>query len=105
MSIARIHSENLVNYGILPLIFEDPGDADTLTLGSVVTIDGIRDILSGSGKHMSAMVDGKAIGLRIDVSPRQRAVLLAGGAIPWMREKLHRGVVRLASGDQDIKVL
>jgi aconitate hydratase len=87
-SIARIHGENLVNYGILPLTFENTGDADRLKAGDVIKISGIRGVLSGDRTSLSATVGAETIGLRLVISKRQRGVLLAGGAISWMREKL-----------------
>ena len=35
-SFARIHGQNLVNFGILPLQFADPGDYDRLEQGDVI---------------------------------------------------------------------
>jgi aconitate hydratase len=87
-SIARIHGENLVNYGILPLTFENTDDADRLKPGDVIKISGIRGVLSGDRTSLSATVGAETIGLQLVISKRQRAVLLAGGAISWMREKL-----------------
>jgi aconitate hydratase len=87
-SIARIHGENLVNYGVLPLTFENAGDADRLKLGNTFVIEGIRSVLDGDGTSLSATVGGVGVTLRLDIAQRQRELLLAGGAIPWMREKL-----------------
>jgi aconitate hydratase len=87
-SIARIHGENLVNYGVLPLTFEDADDGKRLKVGDVVEIRDIRALLNGDGVSLHAKVGAKTIGLRLAISRRQRVVLLAGGAVSWMREKL-----------------
>jgi aconitate hydratase len=42
-SIARIHWQNLVNFGVLPLTFADPSDYDRLKRGDTIQIVGIAD--------------------------------------------------------------
>ena len=40
--MARIHWQNLVNFGVLPLIFMDPADYDRLWQGDVIRVEGIN---------------------------------------------------------------
>jgi aconitase A len=49
-SIARIHRENLVNYGVLPLLFVDPGDLQRLEKGRVLRLQGLHTWLSAPGR-------------------------------------------------------
>jgi aconitate hydratase len=42
-SIARIHGENLVNYGVLPLLFVEPADLERLEKGTVLQLHGLRN--------------------------------------------------------------
>jgi aconitate hydratase len=85
-SFARIHWQNLVNFGVLPLTFADPTDYDHLKSGDTVRIAGIAEALNAS-KETRAQVDGSVglINLRHTLSERQIDVLLAGGAINWRR--------------------
>ena len=46
-SIARIHGENLVNYGVLPLLFVEPGDLGRLEQGTVLRLHGLHTRLRG----------------------------------------------------------
>jgi aconitate hydratase len=87
-SIARIHGENLVNYGVIPLLFENSSDAESLTVGDKVKIAGIREFLASDETDLQADLNGRPVRLRLEASRRQRDILLAGGAIPWMRDKL-----------------
>ncbi|MCK5660999.1 MAG: aconitate hydratase, partial [Methanosarcinales archaeon] len=80
-SFARIHKANLVNFGILPLEFADKGDHDAIEQGSVISIDGIRELVESDAREIPATVDGKKIILILDISKRQRNVLLAGGLL------------------------
>ena len=41
-SFERIHTANLINFGILPLIFADPADADKVRQGDELEIGGVR---------------------------------------------------------------
>jgi aconitate hydratase len=91
-SIARIHGENLVNYGVLPLLFVDPSDLSRLEQGTVLCLHGLRTWLRGREQEWEIAYgkggrsDGR-IRVRHSLSPRQVDILLAGGAIPWMRQR------------------
>ncbi len=80
-SFARIHKANLVNFGILPLVFADPGDYDSIEQGDMVSIAGVRDAVGDGSSEIAVTVGGKQIMTRLDVSDRQRAILLAGGIL------------------------
>jgi aconitate hydratase len=45
-SFARIHRKNLVNYGILPLVFDDDSAYDKIKKGEVITVTGLRKQLA-----------------------------------------------------------
>jgi aconitate hydratase len=91
-SIARIHGENLVNYGVLPLLFVESADLERLEKGTVLRFHGLHTWLHGTQQdwEIAYGTDGRSEGrikVRHDLSPRQIDVLLAGGAIPWMRRR------------------
>jgi aconitate hydratase len=85
-SFARLHWQNLVNFGVLPLTFATASDYDRLKQEDTVRIAGIAEALKAS-KEIRAQVDGSVgpINLRHTLSQRQIDVLLAGGAINWRR--------------------
>ena len=89
-SFARIHWQNLINFGVLPLTFTDPTDLDRLEIGDVVELQGIGSALS-AGPDISASVNGRPLRLRHDLSSRQIELLLRGGVINWLRERIHSG--------------
>lgn len=80
-SFARIHKANLVNFGILPLEFADKNDHAAIEQGSVISMEGVRRLVESGAREIPATVDGKKIMLILDVSDRQRNVLLAGGLL------------------------
>ena len=80
-SFARIHAANLVNAGILPLIFENPDDYDEIEQGDVLRLDGVRAALEDDRIILHA--GDKNIPLRIELAERQKEVLLAGGLLNY----------------------
>ena len=80
-SFARIHAANLVNAGILPLIFENPDDYDEIEQGDVLRLDGVRAALEDDRIILRA--GDKNLPLRMELAERQKEVLLAGGLLNY----------------------
>lgn len=86
-SFARIHKANLVNFGILPLVFNDPADYEFIKQGSEISIPGIRSAVANGESEITVMVGGRQIITRLEVSQRQRRILLAGGILNLAKQK------------------
>ncbi|SDL64394.1 aconitase [Modicisalibacter muralis] len=84
-SFARIHWQNLVNFGVLPLTFDDASDYDNLETGQTLSFEGLHDALD-KGETLTARAPKGDITLRHGLSPRQLEVLREGGLINWMRQ-------------------
>ncbi|MCB2184914.1 MAG: aconitate hydratase [Deltaproteobacteria bacterium] len=80
-SFARIHKANLCNFGILPLVFANPADYDLCRLGEPVTYPGVRELVAGGATEIPVEVGGRRLMTILEVSPRQREHLVAGGAL------------------------
>jgi aconitate hydratase len=85
----RIHEQNLVNFGVLPLLFTELRDYATITGGDVLEIADVREALR-RGPELTVVNRTKARRLTAGhaLSPRQVEVLLAGGLVNWMRLRL-----------------
>ena len=94
-SFARIHLANLINFGILPLTFENPGDYDLLTQDQTLELPGVRQRLLDGAERLPLKVGGKEIWVRVDLSARQRRLLAVGGAL-----NLARGGIRVVRADR-----
>jgi aconitate hydratase len=82
---ARIHWQNLVNFGVLPLTFALAADYDRLAQGDVIVLEGLRENL-GKDASLTASIRGKGdVKLEHQLSTRQIEVLLAGGLINRVR--------------------
>jgi aconitate hydratase len=82
-SFARIHKANLINFGILPLTFADPQDYDYLEQGARLRLDNMRAaVQSGAEEFIAELPDSdRKIRLLLNVTDRERQILLAGGLI------------------------
>jgi aconitate hydratase len=80
---ARIHKANLINFGILPLIFVNPDDYDALEQGDIVRLASVRQAVERGRDVLTAEVlkKGRKMLLKLDVTDRERRILLAGGLI------------------------
>lgn len=87
-SFARIHKANLCNFGILPLIFQDPGDYDRVENGAKVVFPDIKKHLEQDDKEIPIQVDGYPIKALLEVSDRQRELLIAGGVLNLVKKEL-----------------
>ena len=81
-SFARIHWQNLVNFGVLPLTFVDPSDYDRLKQGDSLAIDRFAEALS-AGTEIEIVVGGSGTKIKLshELSERQIGVIRAGGAM------------------------
>ncbi|AXJ08639.1 aconitate hydratase [Arthrobacter sp. PM3] len=88
VSFARIHWQNLANFGVLALEFADAGDHDRIRQGDVLLLTGLRDALvTGNNIHVRNRTRNEDYAVRHNLSPRQIEMLLAGGLIPWLRDR------------------
>lgn len=87
---ARIHRANLINFGILPLTFKNPGDYDRLNRGDRLRITGLREQVASGGVELTWQVSsGGEVVTLLNASERERAELLAGGLLNKVREESH----------------
>ena len=85
-SFARIHVANLINAGILPLIFENEQDYDELQQDTFLALTDIHDGIA-QGKMVAVDTKtGKSIPMRCNFTPRQQQILLAGGLLNYTKE-------------------
>ena len=81
-AIERIHKANLVNFGILPLIFQDAGDYERINQGDIFSIGSLHEALSdGKVLEVKDVTQGFAFKARVDVTDRQAAILKDGGLL------------------------
>jgi aconitate hydratase len=85
-SFARIHRQNLIAQGILPLLFVSVEDYEAATVGDEWSIADLRDSIElGASSVSCRTASGSTIELAIELAPRERKLLLAGGLLGHLR--------------------
>ena len=84
-SFARIHKANLINFGIIPFEFQDPSDFELFNQGTPITIENVVSSLKQGNKTMESIVDKNKVILNVDLTTRQREVLVYGGLLNYIR--------------------
>jgi aconitate hydratase len=87
-SFERIHSANLINFGIIPLTFKTESDYDLIDSGDEIQIPNIRKVLSENEPLIiKNLTKGKDFEVNYELSERQRNILLAGGMLSYIKNK------------------
>jgi aconitate hydratase len=85
-SFARIHKANLVNFGLLPLELVDPADYDRIEFGDVLVAENVHAGIERGRISVRNQTRDFSFETRIDLTPREQALLRAGGVLPYTRE-------------------
>jgi aconitate hydratase len=86
-SFARIHRSNLINFGILPLVFIDPSNYEEIETDDTIKVNSMRDQLKNVNNNIVIEVNGKKIECQNGFSKRERNVLLTGGIINYVKKQ------------------
>ena len=85
-SFARIHMSNLVNAGILPLVFANEADYDMIDQGDAIVIENVKEqIMAGDTLTALNKTKGTSFQVVLNVSDRQKQMLYAGGLLNYTK--------------------
>jgi aconitate hydratase len=85
---ARIHAQNLVNFGVLPIVFADPRDYDRIDPGNDLIIPRVRDqIHAGPDITVENRTTGHTFHCVHDLSSRQIELIVAGSLITFLQTR------------------
>ena len=86
-SFARIHQANLVNNGIIPLVFENPEDYDDIEeIDELLIEDAISQVKSRMIK-LKNLTKGKEYKMLLNITPRQKEMIVQGGLLNLVNSK------------------
>ena len=81
-SFARIHRANLINWGVVPLVFDDPAAWDGIERDDRLVFDGLRaSLVAGARVSVVNTRTGTGFTASCVMTPREREILLAGGIL------------------------
>lgn len=87
-SFARIHRANLINFGILPLIFQNASDYDKINQGDRIKIENIRlQLKSNKSMKVKNLSRGTEIPVIHNLTNREIEIVLAGGLLNYTKLK------------------
>ena len=87
-SIARIHKGNLVNHGIIPLVFDDPADYDKIEQGDELEISGLQDQLKTRVVEVRDVTRNVTFKTRLELSDGEIEVISNGGQLRTLKKQL-----------------
>jgi len=84
-SFARIHMANLINFGVLPLLFTDADDYDKTTMAATVSLSTTE---LAPGKTVTATLDtGTTICLTHELTEKDIAIIRVGGLLNYIKNQ------------------
>ena len=83
----RIHSANLVNFGILPLRFKDAADYDAIDLGDELAVSDLPNAIEKAEVTIKNVTKGTAFTALCELSERQRDILRIGGLLNYTKQQ------------------
>ena len=86
-SFARIHQANLINNGIIPLIFENPEDYDNVEEMDELLIENSFLQLKKGVVKVKNMTNGKEYKMILKITPRQKEIIVQGGLLNLVKSK------------------
>ena len=87
-SIARIHKGNLVNHGIIPMLFEDPAAYDSIDQGDELRIENLLDQIPTRRVTVKDVTKHFEFTVKLDLTDNEIEVVLAGGQLRFLKKQL-----------------
>lgn len=87
-SIARIHKGNLVNHGIIPMLFENPADYEKIELDDELEIENLLDQVPVRRVKVRDNTKGFEFYVKLDLTDNEVEVVLCGGQLRYLKKQL-----------------
>ena len=87
-SMARIHKGNLINHGVIPMVFEDPADYDVLALEDELEVEGLLSQIPTRRVKFRDVTRDHTFYARLEMSDAELEVILNGGQLSFVKKQL-----------------
>ena len=87
-SIARIHKGNLVNHGIIPMIFANPDDYDKIDLFDELSIENLLEQIPTRKVVVKNVTKDFSFEVNLDLTDNEVEVVLCGGQLRYLKKQL-----------------
>ena len=87
-TFARIHHANLINWGLVPMVFADPADAERIAKGDRLEVPDVRRHIENGAEmfRVRNATKGYEFTVTVDLNARDRTYLLAGGRLAHTKQ-------------------
>lgn len=87
-SIVRIHKGNLVNHGIIPMIFANPDDYDKIDLFDELSIENLLEQIPTRKVIVKDITKNFSFEVNLDLTDNEVEVVLCGGQLRYLKKQL-----------------
>ncbi|WP_313073662.1 aconitate hydratase [Lacrimispora sp.] len=87
-SIARIHKGNLINHGIIPMIFANPADYDGLELEDELEIENLLEQIPTRTITIKNITRHLQFDVKLEITDNEMEVVLSGGQLTYLKKQL-----------------
>ncbi len=88
ISFARIHRSNLINFGILPLVLENPDDYKDLEMNDILSITNYKEALrKNQSIEIKNITKNKSFRVKANLTERQAQIILKGGLLNFVKSQ------------------
>ena len=100
-SIARIHKGNLINHGIIPMIFEDFRDYDRIDIFDELEIENLLDQIPTRSVTVRDKSKDFSFKVKLELSDNEMQVVLSGGQLSYLKKQLAAQGEKIAHGEKE----
>lgn len=93
-SIARIHKGNLVNHGIIPMIFENPEDYNNIERGDELEVSGLLNQMQTRAVEIRNVTKNVTFKTRLELSDSELEVISCGGQLRYLKKQLEERITQ-----------
>ena len=86
-SFARIHKTNLINSGIMPLVFKKSEDYDDVEEGDELFIENVPSQVKKGIVKIKNLANGKEYKMLLNITVRQKEIMVQGGLLNLVKSK------------------
>jgi aconitate hydratase len=88
-SFARIHRANLINFGIIPLMFADSNDYEKIEKADILEIKNlIEGIKNNQWYEVKNLTKDFVFYVKSNLNSKEKELILEGGLLPYVRKKV-----------------
>jgi len=89
-SLARIHKNNLINHGVLPLVFANSSDYERIEQGDELSIEQVKEQVRNRRVTLVNKTQGTSFEAIVDLTDREVDLIIAGGQLRYVQSKYER---------------